>query len=1051
MELISPNTKLPEIEEVVLKRWHDDKIFQKQNEQHANDPEFSFFDGPPFANGLPHYGHLLTNTLKDVVNRYWVMQGYQVDRRFGWDCHGLPVEYEIEKREGLKGRADILELGIDRFNEMCRSSVQHYTSEWQRVITRIGRWVDWDRQYRTMDRDFMQSVWWVFKELYTKGLVYEGKKVVAYSPRTGSVVSNFEANQNYRDVQDPSVIVKFSSDCGTKQYLVWTTTPWTLPSNLAIAVNPDISMVEVREPESGELWVLAKSRLEFVFDKKNSDVVIEKEFPASELVGLRYQPLFSYFATTPNAFQILAGDFVSEENGTGIVHQAPAYGEDDHSLCEKNKIELVDPIDGTGCFTSAVPEWQGTYFKEADKSILKNLKDQNRVVWHKSLVHSYPFDERTDTPLMYKAIPSWYVAVEKISDQLVANNKKINWVPNHIRDGRMGQWLEDARDWAVSRNRFWGTPLPVWRCNEDSSHLLVVGSIAELEAASGQKVHDLHKPYVSEIKAPCQQCHGTMTQIELVFDCWFESGSMPYAQLEYPLKNQERFEKIFPADFIAEGLDQTRGWFYTLSVLSTALFNQPAFKNVIVNGLVLAESGKKMSKRARNYTPPEELLDEYGADSTRMYLLNSKLLKAENSVFSNRGVLEVSRSILLPVLNAYSFLATYADADGWQAESDTREPDHELDLWILSRLQTLKKLVTSAMKDYELYRVVPAIGFFIDELTNWYIRLSRRRFWGNGNNLISDEQRKAFTALHQVIHELTIILSPFAPFTSDFIYRALHHGTSNNTQSVHLELFPEINEKAVDLTLETTLAVIRNVIVQGRALRQTHKMRTRQVLASATVVVADTQTRELVKHRSELITSELNVKQLIFEENERNYVDINLKPNFKVLGKKLGSKLGEFKKHLAGINQDTSQVWDLVHKLETSGPQELCGVSIGMEGFLIERRPRGDMVVSSNEGITVLLDTKLTDSLRAEGFARELVNRIQTLRKDSGLEVSDRISLEIGVSNGTAETLKDNLEFIGAETLATSVTITTPQGCSLRFAQQYTIDETSCVVALEKT
>ena len=656
MRPVSPGVEFPALEREVLSFWEKSRAFQVSYERRKGAKEFLFYDGPPFANGLPHYGHLLANSTKDAVPRYWTMRGYYVERRFGWDCHGVPVEYEIEKREKLAGRRDILKMGVDKFNETCRASVMHYQAEWRKTITRLGRWVDWENQYRTMDKDFMETVWWVLGELHRQGLVYRDYKVVPYSPRITSVLSNFEANQNYKDVQDPALTVKFKLRDEDGYLLAWTTTPWTLISNLALCAGSKITYTKIKEKSSGDIYYLAEARLPHVFKPgKGGELGYEVlgTFTGEQLKGKAYEPLFPYYKDAKNAFRLLTDDYVSTDDGTGIVHQAPAFGEDDFRVCRAAGIELVDPLDEEGNFKAVIPEYKGQFVKDADKEIIKDLKAAGKILRHDTLVHSYPFCERTDQPLIYRAIPAWYVAVERIRDRLVANNQKIRWVPGHLKDGRMGKWLEGARDWAISRNRFWGTPLPIWVCESNDQHITVIDSVAALEERVGKKVDDLHKHYIDDLTFKCDQCSKTMKRVPEVFDCWFESGSMPYAQLHYPFENKERFQGVFPADFIAEGLDQTRGWFYTLSVLSTCLFNSPAFKNVIVNGTILDETGRKMSKRHRNYTAPDALLEKYGADSVRLYMMNSAILRGEDLIFSDKGVKDTIRAVILPLWNAY--------------------------------------------------------------------------------------------------------------------------------------------------------------------------------------------------------------------------------------------------------------------------------------------------------------------------------------------------------------------------------------------------------------
>ena len=1024
------DVSFPELETGILGLWEKEKTFHESNKIREGAPTYSFYDGPPFANGLPHYGHLLANTIKDTVPRYWNMRGYHVERRFGWDCHGLPVEYEIEKTHELKGRADILKMGVGTFNDACRDSVLHYTSEWQTTITRLGRWVDWDHQYRTMDRDFMESVWWVFRQLWDKGLVYRGHKVVPYSPRITAVLSNFEANQNYKDVQDPAIVVKFHLADEEASILAWTTTPWTLISNLALVVGEAITYVRIREKESGEIYYLARETLGSVYkpSKKQKELPYEilAEVSGKELVGRRYQPLFPYFADRADAFRIVADDYVTTEDGTGVVHTAPAYGEDDFRICRREGIELVDPLDEEARFTALIPEYEGQYVKDADKNIIRDLKARGQLLRHDSLLHSYPFCERTDEPLIYRAIPAWYVAVEKFRDELVAHNQKINWVPEHLKNGRMGKWLENARDWAVSRNRFWGTPLPVWVCDQDDQHRDCMGSIEELGEKSGVYPDDLHKQHTDSIRYPCATCGGTMVRVGEVFDCWFESGSMPYAQIHYPFENQEKLSGAFPADFIAEGLDQTRGWFYTLSVLSGALFKGPAFRNVVVNGMVLAKDGRKMSKRWRNYTPPLELIDQFGADSVRLYMLNSAILRGEDLRFSNEGVRDTTRAVLLPLWNAFSFLTTYAEADGWQpgaalAAGGQPRMTRDLDRWILSRFQSLVATVEQEMEAYRLYNVVPAVLGFIEDLTNWYIRLNRRRFWG-GEGELSEDSVAAYETLYAVLTGFVKVFAPFAPFLADRIYRDLMDGQSGVPPSVHLCDMPVAGAELTDKDLEKRMGLIRTVTDIGRSLRARHQLRTRQVLPGMLVITRNDTDRSVIDEAAELINSELNIKQLTFSSDEARYVKLTVKPNLRVLGKRLGKDLKGFRQELERLNQ-TGAVGAILEELDRNGQVEIQGHKLEPDDLLVERSTAegDDRLIGTSSGVTVLLDATLTEDLILEGLAREVVNRIQSLRKDSRLNVTDRIAVTWEASEKIGTAMAAFNEYIAAETLASRI------------------------------
>jgi isoleucyl-tRNA synthetase len=1030
MKAISSNVNLPQMEEEVLAFWAEQQIFEKSNAQRQGQREFAFYDGPPFANGLPHYGHLLANTIKDTVPRYWNMRGFYVERRFGWDTHGVPVEYEIEKTHNLKGREDILNLGVAKFNELCRASVVHYAGEWRKTITRLGRWVDWNNQYRTMDKDFMESVWWVFKTLYDKGLVYQGHKVVPYSPRLTAVLSNFEANQNYQDVQDPAITVKFKLVDEDAYLLAWTTTPWTLISNLALAIGPEIEYVKVKATENGETYYLAKARLDAVFKKKKGEgepYQILAEVKASDLAGRRYEPLFPYFKNHKNAFQVLVDSYVTTEEGTGVVHQSPAYGEDDFRVCAAAGIDIVDPLDEEAKFKDIIPEFKGLFVKDADKDIIKALKESAQLLRHETLVHSYPMCERTGGPLIYRAIPSWFVAVEQIKDQLVENNLTINWVPDHLKLGRMGNWLKNARDWAISRNRFWGTPLPIWICDTNDQHRMVIGAVKDLEELSGAKIDDLHGHKIDHLRFKCPHCAGQMKRVAEVFDCWFESGAMPYAQLHYPFENKERFESIFPADFIAEGQDQTRGWFYTLAVLSAALFGKPAFKNVVVNGLVLAADGKKMSKRWKNYTPPEELISAFGADSVRLYMLNSAVLRAEDLRFSNDGVKETTRSVILPLWNAFSFLTTYAAADGWQPSAqlvvgEAPQVSGELDRWLISRLHTLIAGVHKEMEGYHLYNVVPRVLAFIEDLTNWYIRLSRRRFWA-GEKTLSMDTREAYETLYYVMTAFSKILAPFAPFTAERIYRGLTEDLADVPASVHLCDMPVADEKVMDSALERRMDLVRTVAELGRSLRAKHQIKTRQVLPGMMVIARSQTDADHVASAQALIKNELNIKELQFSTDETQFVNLSVKPNLKTLGKRLGKDLNTLRQHLEELNKNPQEVAKLLAAVESGGGTQVLGHTLTIEDFLIDRGPKDDRLIATAMGVTVLLDTHLTEELILEGLAREVVNRIQNFRKDSGLQVTDKIDIQIHASDEISRAVQQFQEYIKSETQGRTLSV----------------------------
>jgi len=1006
------------MEEEVLRGWREGSIFERSVSEKPEDRCFSFYDGPPFATGLPHYGHLLAGTIKDVVPRYWTMRGYRVERRFGWDCHGLPVEFEMEKKLELQGRKDIEAFGVAKFNEACRSIVLRYTGEWRKVVERMGRWVDFTDEYKTMDLPFMESVWGVFRKLWDQGLIYEGFRVVPYSWRVGAPLSNFEANLNYREVQDPSITVRFRLDNGMTA-LAWTTTPWTLPSNLALTVHPDAdyAVVDVDTESGTERIVIHAERVEAHWPG-GEGVTRVSTLKGSELIGTGYEPLFPFFSErkAEGAFHIIAGDFVTAETGTGIVHTAPAFGEDDHAVCKVAGIELVDPVDAEGRFTQDVTPWAGERVKDADKGIIAELKSRGRIFLHETYVHSYPFCYRSDTPLIYKSIPAWYVAVEKIKDRLVAHNQKVQWVPSHLRDGRFGKWLENARDWNISRNRYWGNPLPIWR-NEETGETICIGSRAELEELSGRKVDDLHKHIVDEITIPSPTGRGVLRRIPEVLDCWFESGSMPYGQAHYPFENKEAFEAGFPADFIAEGIDQTRGWFYTLMVLSTALFDKPAFKNVIVNGLVLAEDGRKMSKRLQNYPNPMDLIGRIGADAVRIYMLQSPAVRGEELRFSESGVRDMVRRVLLPWWNSVSFLVTYAHVDGWDAEkAASTETTHELDIWIGAKLERLKEQVKVEMEAYELSRVVPPLLGFIDDLTNWYIRRSRRRFWKAEDDV---DKEQAYATLYTVLLQFAELMAPFTPFLSDHVYQMLR--VTKETQacdSVHLREFAPCRAlSAEEVAVEGRMDLARTISELGRELRASSRIRNRQPLATIRVGTTDATERAWLEASREIILDELNVRALEVVDDPTQLATVNIKPNLPRLGPRLGREMKTLAPALKSLDAETARI------LAFGGTATIAGFELGPDDVLVQMESADSgFLVAARGSLVVSIDPTLDDSLLAEGMAREVINRVQKMRKELDLPVEARIATVLATEgDALRHAIQEHQGLIEAETLSSVV------------------------------
>ena len=1015
-EPVSSQVSFPKEEEKVLTFWQEQDVFKKSLDDRRGSDDFVFYDGPPFATGTPHYGHLLAGTIKDVVPRYQSMRGKYVERVFGWDCHGLPIEALAQEELGLHGTAAIIETGIGKFNEQCRSMVSTYVDEWKRTVTRMGRWVDFDNGYKTMDKDFMESVWWVFKQLWEQGRIYKSYRIMPYSWRLSTPLSNFEAGSNYKDVQDPAITVKaklinFDEDlkaAGDCFALLWTTTPWTLPENLALCAGPEIDYVALKDKSTDEVYIMANARVSAYY-KSEDEYEVVKELKGSELLGWTYEPLFPYFADSANAFQILNDDYVSTEDGSGIVHQAPAYGEDDFRVCKAAGIELVDPLDDGCVFTSQVPDFEGMFCKDADKEIIRRLKEEGKILKHATVVHSYPYCDRTDTPLIYRAIEAWYVRVEDLRDEFNENNDTVNWVPEYVGKKRFGNWLKGANDWNISRNRFWGSCIPVW-ISEDGKDTICVGSIDELEELSGVRVDDLHKHIVDDvvIEKDGKKYHRTPE----VLDCWFESGSMPYAQHHYPFERKGEEKTFFPADFIAEGLDQTRGWFYTLMVLGTALFKKSPYKNVIVNGLILAEDGYKMSKRKKNYPDPHYILDKYGADALRLFLMGSPVVRGENLKFSEDSVCEVLRSVVIPIWNSYSFFVTYANVDNWSPKdaNPPESPSNPLDQWILASMTQMIEEIRENMDAYKLQPAANRFEKFVDDLTNWYIRRSRRRFWKSTDDADKEE---AYQTLYYVLVNFCKTAAPFIPFITETIYKNLR--TDDMPESVHLCDYPEVDQRYLNARLEQQMDETMSAVSLGRYLRSQKNLRVRQPLSEVIIVSHDKATRENLEGMADVIAEELNVKAVKVDANEEELVDLSAKANFKVLGKKLGKNM----KEVAGmIGQfDSTQIGQIRNGGTVSLVFSAGEIEIGTDDVMIQRTEKKGVTVANEGHITVALNTVITDELELEGLARELVNKIQGLRKDSALQVSDRIKVQIDAEGKVSDAFKLHYDYIAAETL----------------------------------
>ncbi|KAI1890396.1 hypothetical protein AGOR_G00153290 [Albula goreensis] len=999
----------PPEEERILQIWKEKDCFQECLKQSKNRPRYTFYDGPPFATGLPHYGHILAGTIKDIVTRFAHQSGFHVDRRFGWDCHGLPVEYEIDKTLEIKGPEDVAKMGIAEYNKQCRGIVMRYSAEWEASVTRMGRWIDFKNDYKTLYPTFMESVWWVFKQLYDKGLVYRGVKVMPFSTACNTPLSNFESHQNYKDVQDPSVIVNFPLvEDENISLIAWTTTPWTLPSNLALCVNPEFQYVKVKDNTTEKVYIMMEARLGALFKTEDEYTILDK-FPGKTLKGKKYKPLFEYFlkCKETGAFTVVMDNYVREEEGTGVVHQAPYFGADDYRVCMDYDIIQKDsapicPVDASGCFTADVTDFVGQYVKDADKNIIKLLKERGRLVNASTFKHSYPFCWRSDTPLIYKAVPSWFVRVEHMVDKLLDNNGKCYWVPEFVREKRFGNWLRDARDWAVSRNRYWGTPIPLW-VSDDFEEVVCVGSVGELEELTGGKVTDLHRESIDHLTIPSRCGKGELRRVTEVFDCWFESGSMPYAQVHYPFENRREFEDTFPADFIAEGIDQTRGWFYTLLVLSTALFGKPPFKNVIVNGLVLASDGQKMSKRKKNYPDPGLIVKNYGADALRLYLINSPVVRAENLRFKEEGVRDVLKDVFLPWYNAYRFLVQNVqrlhkeeDIQFLYDESTAKASENIMDKWIQSFTQSLIQFFKAEMDAYRLYTVVPKLVKFVDMLTNWYVRTNRRRL--KGENGVEDCVW-ALETLYSVLFSMCRLMAPFTPFITEMMYQNLKNlidpaSQEKDTGSIHYLMLPQVRESLIDKRIESAVSQMQSVIELGRVIRDRKTLPVKYPLKEVVVIHQDPEALKDIQALQKYILEELNVRQLTLSTEKDKYgIRLRAEPDHMVLGKRLK---GAFKSVMASIKELKSEQLEVFQK---TGSIVVDGHELHEEDLRLmytfdqSSGTATQYEAHSDAQVLVLLDITPDQSMVDEGVAREVINRIQKLRKKGHLVPSDEITV----------------------------------------------------------
>ena len=1000
---------LPKLEEAVLASWEADGTFQASVDQRLPEAgEFVFYDGPPFANGLPHYGHLLTGYVKDAVPRYQTMRGRRVDRRFGWDCHGLPAEMEAERELGISGHVAINDYGVGRFNDACRASVLRYTREWRSYVTRQARWVDFDRDYKTLDLSYMESVLWAFKRLWDKGLVYEGYKVLPYCWECETPLSNFETRLDdaYRERQDPAITVAFELDTG-ERLLVWTTTPWTLPSNLALAVGPDIEYAVFEE--DGGRYVLGAGTAA-TYERELAGATRVGTVMGAELLGRRYRPLFDFFADHPGAFTVLAGDFVSTTEGTGVVHLAPGFGEDDQRVCEANGIAVVVPVDERARFTDSVPDYAGLQVFDANARVIADLKAAGVVVRHETYLHSYPHCWRTDTPLVYRAIGSWFVEVTAIRDRAVELNRTINWVPDHVRDGAFGKWLENARDWSISRNRFWGAPIPVWK-SDDPAHprVDVYGSLDELERDFGVRPADLHRPAVDQLTRPNPDDpsgRSTMRRVEEVLDCWFESGSMPYAQVHYPFENAEWFEAHFPADFIVEYIGQTRAWFYNLHVLSTALFDCAPFRTCVVHGVVLGDDGRKASKRLRNYVDPEEMFATYGADAVRWFLLSSPVLRGQDLVFTRKGVADAARQVLGPIWHTWHFFSLYANTEGRRAQWRTDAPA-VLDRYALAKARQLVDDVTERMDAYDIAGACSSVAAFLDALTNWYVRRSRDRFWAGDAD--------AFDTLATVLEVLCRVAAPVLPLLTEQVWRGLTGG-----RSVHLADWPEAAALPADPALVTAMDRVRQVCSAASSVRKAAGLRNRLPLASLTVAAADA---EALAPFVDLVADEANVKQVHLSTDLAAAGSFVLQVRPAVLGPRLGPAVQDV------IRAARAGEWEQ----RADGSVAVAGRPLQADEYELRLVAADESASRAVPGGMVVVDLAVTPELAAEGLARDVARLVNEARKDAGLRVSDRIHLVIDAPEEVAEAVEAHRAWVSDQTLATELVLAGPISDARRY------------------
>lgn len=1035
---VDTNLNFVEREQEVLKFWKEAGIAQKAIDQREGCDTFTFYDGPPTANGKPHIGHVLTRVIKDMLPRYQSMKGKKVLRKAGWDTHGLPVELEVEKAVGINGKEQIESYGIEPFIKKCRESVWKYKGMWEEFSDVVGFWADMEHPYITYENDFIESEWWALKEIWNKGLLYKGHKVVPYCPRCGTPLSSHEVAQGYKDVKERSALVKFKVVNEDAYFLAWTTTPWTLPSNLGLVVNPTVDYVEIEV--AGTKYYLAEALVDTVFDGVEGERTVIKKLKGKDLEYMDYEPLYDYAVgkLKKKAFFVMCDDYVTTTDGTGIVHTAPAFGEDDNRVCRKYDMPFVQYVDGKGQLT-AETDWAGVFVKDADPLILDDLKQSGKLFKAPKFEHSYPHCWRCDTPLIYYARETWFIKMSDVKDELVANNNTVNWIPKSIGQGRFGDWLEHVQDWGLSRNRYWGTPLPVWEC--ECGHQHVIGSIAELQELSDNCPADieLHRPYIDNVTFKCPECGGEMHRVSEVIDCWFDSGSMPFAQWHYPFENKDIFEKRFPADFISEAVDQTRGWFYSLMAISTLLFHKAPYKNVIVLGHVQDKDGRKMSKSKGNAVDPMDALRKHGADAIRWYFYENSAPWLPNR-FHDDAVQEGQRKFMGTLWNTYAFFVLYANIDNFDATKYSLEYDKlsVMDKWVLSRMSTMVKEVDNDLATYRVTEAAKALQSFVDDLSNWYVRRSRSRFWAKG---MEQDKVNAYMTLYTALVTTAKAAAPLVPFITESIYRNLVCSIDASApESVHLADFPTVNEAWIDSELEANMELVLEIVVLGRASRNETNIKNRQPIANMYVNAS----RELPEFFREIVEDELNVKQVTFKDDMEEYLTYSFKPQFRVLGPKVGKSIGEIKKALGELNGSKAKA-----ELDATGTLKLTistgEVALTAEDVEVSMAQTEGYNCQRYNGVTIALDTTLTPELLEEGYLREIISKVQTMRKENGYEVTDHIKVSLSGNDKLAAIIRKNEATLKEITLADEVTYDEADGT----AKEWNINGESVTLAIK--